>query len=93
MSGPDLVTALFEVGASAAQLLNVRALLRHRTVRGISLTSAAFFNVWGLWNLYYYLYLGQWMAWCGGLMLTSINLYWLGLALWFSCKDRQATAT
>lgn len=89
MTGPDLVTCLFEVGAAAAQLLNVRALLRDRTVRGISLTSTAFFNVWGLWNLYYYLHLGQWMAWSGGLLLTFINLVWLGLALRFSREGRQ----
>lgn len=82
MTLPDLINGCFEGGASLAQIVNIRALLRHRAVRGISLPSTAFFNVWGVFNLYY-AHLNQGLSWYGSLCLSTTNAVWLGLAIAF----------
>ena len=75
---PDLVNALFEFGGCAVMLLNLRAIRRDRSVRGVSLPAVGFFTAWGLWNLFYYPFLGQWLSVGAGFVLTVVQAIWLG---------------
>lgn len=88
MSPPDLVNGGFELGGAAFQLLNVRALLRDRRVSGVHWLPTVFFTAWGLWNLWFYPHLGQWMSFYGGLGLVAVNVGWLSLLAWF-CGPRR----
>lgn len=90
MTWPDLVNGSFELCAGLFCLLNVRNLLRDRSVRGVSVPASAFFAVWGYWNLFYYPHLGQWASLAGGIVVTVVNTTWVALALWFGARERKA---
>lgn len=77
---PDAINGLFEGLGSLAIWQNVKALLRHRQVRGVSLLPTAFFTAWGIWNLFYYPALQQWWSFLGGCSIVVANAFWLGLA-------------
>ena len=70
-------------------LLNVKALYRDKKVRGVKILPSVFFTSWGIWNLYYYPHLGQWLSFAGGLAIVWANLTWVGLALYYSHKEKQ----
>lgn len=81
---PDLINASFEAMASAAVLNHCRALLRDRTVNGVSTASTGFFFAWGLWNLFYYPHIGQPLSFAAGIAVTASNCLWLVLLVVFS---------
>lgn len=81
MSAPDLINGGFELIAAFAQAVNVRQLLRDRQVRGVDWRVTAFFTSWGLWNLFYYPHLDQWLSFVGGLALVLVNAVWVAMAL------------
>lgn len=88
---PDLINGLFELGGAALLTLNIRALVRDRALSGVHWAPTVFFAAWGLWNLFYYPHLGQWLSFAGGVAVVAVNLVWLGLVLWFAV-DRYLTA-
>lgn len=74
----DYVNAIFEGGGACIQLLNVRQLLRDRTVRGVHWLPLSFWTAWGYWNIFYYPSLDQWLSFTGGLGVVAcntVNLY------------------
>jgi hypothetical protein len=77
----DVINGLFEVVGGVLCWLNVKKLLRDKQVKGVYWPVTAFFAAWGLWNMYYYPSLGQWMSFAGGVVLVSGNLVWVVLAL------------
>lgn len=79
MEIPDAVTAAFELGGSIPIWQNVIRIRRDKCFRGVSIPYALFFSTWGLWNLYYYPYLNQWLAFAGGILIVSANITWAGL--------------
>lgn len=81
---PDLINAGFEFFGGALNYLNVRALQRDKKVAGVSVVPTTFFSAWGLWNLYYYPHLGQWLSFTGGLVIVSVNIWWVVLAIYYS---------
>ena len=81
---PDTINGVFELGSAVMLLLNVRMLLRDRKVSGVHWAPTAFFTVWGIWNLWYYPSLGQWMSFAGGCAIVVVNTVWLALAIRFS---------
>lgn len=83
MTTPDLINGGFEATAAIAQLANVRRLLRDRAVQGVDWRVTAFFTVWGLWNLFYYPHLDQWLSFVGGLAIVVVNAVWVALAIRF----------
>lgn len=78
---PDLVNAGFEAVGGLALSRNLAAILRHRSVRGVSIAPTVFFTAWGFWNLYFYPAVGQWSSFFAGLLPAIINVAWLFLAL------------
>lgn len=88
MTWQDAVNALFEFGAGFAVLLHCRELYQDKIVRGASWVATAFFFSWGVWNLYYYPHLDQWLSFLGGLSIVSANVLWLGMMLYYIRKER-----
>lgn len=77
----DWINGSFEFAGSITAWLNVRQLLRDRQVAGVYGPAFYFFSIWGLWNLWYYPHLDQWMSFAGGLSITAGNLVWCALRL------------
>lgn len=77
----DLINGLFEAGGACCIWLNVRQLLRDKKVRGVFTPVTGFFWSWGLFNLFYYPSLDQWLSFSGGVLITLANSCWLILAL------------
>lgn len=79
----DFVNGMFELGGALLLLLNVRALYRHREIKGVHRGPTVFFTFWGMWNLFYYPHLGQWWSFAGGIAVVLVNLAWLLLIVDF----------
>ena len=77
---PDMVNGLFELIAGFFLWYNAYKLYRHKKVRGCSVSAAVFFCLWGLWNIFYYPWLGQWWSFAGGVHTDLANLTWVWLA-------------
>jgi hypothetical protein len=86
----DLINGSFEVIGAILQIRNIRILLKDREVKGTSWHITGFFLIWGIWNLWYYPALGQWISLAGGLALSTMNLIWVILAIWFARQTRLA---
>lgn len=78
---PDLVNGAFELTGGVVCWLNVKRLLRDRSVQGVDWRVSAFFSAWGFWNLFYYPQLGQWASFAGGVALVIANTTWVVLAV------------
>jgi len=79
----DLINGAFELFGGVMLVRNCFALHRDKMVRGVSWPVTAFFAAWGLWNLFYYPHLGQWLSFTGGLVIVSANLVWVGMAVYY----------
>lgn len=88
-SWPDAVNGAFEALAGLSGINNCRTLYRDKKVRGVSKASTAFFVSWGIWNLFYYPHLGQWISFVGGLFITVTNSVWLGMMIWYTWRKRH----
>ena len=83
MITPDLINGLFELGGGLLIAMNVRQILKDKTVKGVYWPATAFFTAWGLWNLYFYPSLGQWLSFAGGLVIVTFNTLWIGLTIYY----------
>lgn len=81
MKVPDAINGFFEAGGALLMWLNVKRIMRDKQVRGIDWRITTFFAVWGLWNLFYYPSLDQWLSFTGGVVMTTANTVWLVLAI------------
>lgn len=86
---PDALNAAFELVGALLIVLNIRRVLRDRMVRGVDWRVTAFFSAWGLWNIFYYPHLGQWLSFIAGLLLVSANTTWVLLMLHFIRKEER----
>lgn len=84
MSWPDMVNAGFEAGAGVAVLLHCARLHEDKQVRGMSITAVVFFTLWGLWNIFYYPFLGQFWSFVGGIFVTVANLFYVAMLVFYS---------
>lgn len=87
---PDWINGALELSGGGLILWNVRRLLKDKLIRGISVGPAIFFDTWGLWNLYYYPSLDQWFSFAGSAVLTSANILWAALAIYYIRKEKHA---
>lgn len=83
MTTPDLINGSFEILGSAMTWMNVKRILKDRGYGGIYPPAVAFFWSWGLWNLYFYPHLDQWLSFAGGISLVLANTTWIVLLLKF----------
>ena len=83
----DLINGTFELISGLSQIVNIRKLIKDKEVKGIAIWPVIFFISWGVWNLFYYPYLGQIISFIGGLLIVITNLIWL--FLWYYYKQRK----
>ncbi len=87
---PDVINGTFEFLGGFFILNHCRVLFQEKKVAGISIISNTFFTLWGIWNLYYYPYLGQWLSFCGGLFIVLSNMLWIAMMLHYrKTNDRK----
>lgn len=94
MQLPDLINACFEGGIGILGWTNVHALWRDREVKGTNWVLQFWVTAWGLFNLYYYPHLGQWLSFIGGLSIFGANAVWISsysYLRWFR-NDRKCPA-
>jgi len=84
MQTPDVVNGTFEIVGGLLCWLNVHKIAKEKYFAGIHWPVQAFFSVWGLWNLFYYPMLGQWVSFVGGLFLFVGNTAWVAFAVYYS---------
>lgn len=89
MIAQDAINGVYEFLGGFFILMHCIRLLRDKKVRGVSITATAFFTSWGIWNLYYYPYLGQWASFIGGCNIVCMNLLWIGLMLYYIFLERK----
>lgn len=88
----DAVNACFEFGGALFLCLNVRRLRRDRTLRGVSVWPAAFWSLWGYWNVYYYSAVGHPLSWAGGVCVVAVNTAWAAMAFRILGRERAVVA-
>lgn len=86
---PDLINGTFEAGGALVNLLNVQAILRDKVVKGINPYVYVWFSSWGIFNLYYYPHLNQWLSFYGGAAIVTVNLSWLAIAGYFKFDEHR----
>lgn len=75
----DFINSMFEVAGGFFALNHCRVLYEDKGTRGVSLLSAFFFTIWGLWNLHYYTALGQPLSFYGAWFLVLANTLYLSM--------------
>ncbi len=86
---PDIINGLFEFLGALLIANNSRVLLRDKHVAGFHWSTVSFFMVWGLWNIFYYPNLDQWVSFAGGIAVVWANMVWLALTLYYIQKTRR----
>lgn len=86
---PDFINGMFEFVGAAICMSNVRRIRRDRTVKGFDPMTTVFFTGWGVWNIYFYSHLEQWISWLGGIALALVNLVWLIHVFYYWIQDRR----
>lgn len=85
----DLINGLFELVGGMLVWLNVRRLLIDRQVKGVSWSAYTFFAGWGVWNLFYYPALHQWISFAGGILLVGASLTWSIVAVFIILNNKR----
>lgn len=86
----DHFNALFELAGATFMLPSVFKAFRLRTVQGVHWLTPTFFWSWGIWNVVYYPSLDQWWSFAAGLVLVTVNCFWLYAVVAFTPKERGA---
>ena len=86
---PDFVNAMFETLGGFVILLNIKRLFKDKLVRGVDWKVTAFFTAWGLWNIFYYPYLGQSLSFYAGLFIVGVNTWQLWLMIYYVRKEQR----
>lgn len=85
MEIPDGINGAFEILGSILIWINVLVIYKAKGYKGVSIVPMAFFTLWGMWNLYYYPHLGQWLSFYGGVSIVIAN----GAYVWLMYKYRK----
>lgn len=86
---PDTINGAYEALGGLMLWRNVRQLYKDKQVRGISVLTTVFFTSWGVWNLYYYPHLDQWLSFAGGLVIVTANVAWVSQMFYYNRKERR----
>lgn len=74
---PDIINGCFEAGIGLLAWLNVKAIRRDKSIKGVHWGITAWASTWGLYNLYFYPHLHQWFSFAGGCVIFAANTTWL----------------
>lgn len=89
MLSADQINAFFEAGGGLFILNHCRALHRTKQPEGVSVISVAFFQLWGLFNLFYYPHLHQPASFVGGAFMVVCNTVWICMLVYYRMQQRQ----
>ena len=78
---PDFTNGLFELFASLFVILNIRAVLKDRSVKGVSWIAVAFFTLWSAWNVWFYPIQNLMYSFYGGILVCITNFIYLYLLI------------
>jgi hypothetical protein len=84
MTTHDAINAVFEGGGAIFLCLNVRRLLRDRSVKGVSLLTTGWWTAWGFWNVYFYSAVNTPASFFAGIAVVVVNAVWLALAIYYA---------
>jgi hypothetical protein len=93
MQIPDLVNGLFEMVGGLTTFLNCWKLHKDKEVKGVVWQLTIFYTAWGLWNLYYYPSLGQWLSFLGGCVIVTSNVIWISQVVYYKRKAKFRSIT
>lgn len=65
-------------------MINVIQLHKDKAIKGVHWVPTGYFASWGLWNLYYYSQLDQWVSVLGGMFLVTMNTLWFCQMLYYT---------
>lgn len=85
----DFVNGFFEFGGAILLCLNIRRILKDKSIAGVSIFPVLFFTCWGIWNLFYYPSLNQMWSFYGGCGIVTANTIWVSLSIYYSVRGRK----
>ena len=77
----DFTNGAFELFGAYLTWMNVVKLYKDKKIRGVYWKIWIFYSCWGLWNLYYYPSLEQWVSFWAGIVMVIGNIVWVILAI------------
>jgi hypothetical protein len=87
---PDAINGTFELLGGVFIYLSIIKVCRDKRVAGVSWLHVGFFAAWGVWNLFYYPYLDQWLSFIGGIGIVATNTVYLALLIYYSRRPWYA---
>lgn len=88
----DTINGTFELFGGVFIAISAVKAWREKRVRGVHWFTPAFFWVWGVWNVFYYPHLEQWLSFAAGLGVLSANTAWLALVLIYGHNRKERYA-
>jgi hypothetical protein len=85
----DMTMGLIQVAGAGFLGVSVLQLFRRKYVGGVSAVTVSFWVAWGLWDLYYWPSLGQWWAFGGAVVVTMMNMLYVGLIVLYNYRERR----
>lgn len=85
----DIITAMFQFGAVVFLLDNIRAILRDKDLKGVSIGMIVFFTLWGYWGIFMFYSLQQPLSMWTNVGIAAAYTVWLSLVLFYKWKNRN----
>jgi hypothetical protein len=85
----DPINFVFELSGSIFTWANVHRVWKDKGYAGLYLPAVVVFASWGVWNLFYYPSLGQWMSFYAGCSLVLANISWFAIAVYYGPIERS----
>jgi hypothetical protein len=84
---PDMINGMFELTGAFLVGNHCRAVMRDRSVKGVSIMSTAIFTLWGLWNIFFYSNLSLPYSFTGSILLMLVNAIYVSLMIYYRYKE------
>jgi hypothetical protein len=86
---PDFWNGLFEFVGSLILIINCYRVYKDKRVAGVSIYPVAFFNAWGIWNLYFYPAIDAWWSFVGSIFMVTANTTWVVMAIYYTARNKN----
>lgn len=86
----DQITGGFQFFASIFIMLNIRALLKSREMKGISLLTIVFYNLWDFWGVYMFYRIGNSYSMWTAVAITVVYTTWSCLVFYFTLSSKES---
>jgi hypothetical protein len=84
----DVITSLFQFGAVVFLLDNIRAIIRDKDLKGVSILMIVFFTVWGYWGIFMFYVLQQPLSMWTNIGIAVAYTIWFLLAVFYKSKKQ-----